>query len=308
MKAYSIFNDLTKESVELLQSNGIELTMLPKNEERPSGDALKKLIEEYDIILISTAQKMPEEMFENINDFRIIATASIGIDHIKVPDSKKDLIKVVNAPKSNRLSVAEHTLGLIIYLLKYMGVGNKVSSRGEKKTAIGYTPHELYGRTLGVIGGGGTATELIRIANLLGVKCLCYTNFVELHGHLLPYVTFTDLKTLFKESDIVSVNLPLTSETEGMVTKELIDSMKSDGIFVSVCRAELVDNKALFDRAKRDPNFRVALDLDADKVFGMWDETMNNVVVTPHIAGGTVEARQKMFLELAENVVSLLKK
>lgn len=307
MKAYSIFNDLTEESINLLENNGIQLTILPKGQERPSGDALKKIIEEYDIVLISTAQKMPEEMFENITSPRIIASASIGIDHIHVPENKKDFIKIVNAPKSNRLSVAEHTLGLIIYLLKYMGVGNKVSSRGEKKTAIGYSPRELSGKTLGVIGGGGTATELIRIANLLGVKCLCYTNFVEMHGHLKPYVTFVDLETLFKESDIVSVNLPLTSETEGMVTKELIDSMKDDGIFVSVCRAELVDNKALFDRAKRDPNFRVALDLDADKVYGMWDDSMNNVVVTPHIAGGTVEARQKMFLEVAENIVAALK-
>lgn len=307
MKAYSIFNDLTEEAIKLLEKNGIKLTMLPKNEERPSGDALKKLIEEYDIILISTAQKMPSEMFENINSSRIIATASIGTDHIQIPESKKDYIKVVNAPKSNRLSVAEHTLGLIIYLLKYIGIGNKVASKGQKKTAIGYNPRELSGRTLGVIGGGGTATELIRLANLLGVKCLCYTNFVELHGHLKPYVTFVDLQTLFKESDIVSVNLPLTNETEGMVTKELIDSMKPDGIFVSVCRAELVDNKALFDRAKRDPNFRVGLDLDADKVYGMWDDSMNNVVVTPHIAGGTVEARQKLFLEVVENVVAISK-
>ena len=88
MKAFSVFDDFPSSCVEMLETNGVEVTLLPQGEERPQGDALLQLLRAYDILFISTAQKMSEDMFEGIETHKIIATASSGTDHVKVPAEK----------------------------------------------------------------------------------------------------------------------------------------------------------------------------------------------------------------------------
>ena len=250
MRAYSVFDDFPQSAVDILGRNNISVTILQKGKERPAGDELKRLIEVYDIIIISTAQKMPEYMFADINTPKIIATASIGVDHIHVPEDKCGIIKVVNAPKANRISVAEHTFALILTLKKQLIEGRATAAAGKSKKEMQYKPHDLYGSTIGVIGAGGTAGAVLDMAKAFGMNRIAWTRDRKKHMELVDDgVKFTELDELLKKADIISLNLPYTPETDGLISAERIKLMKNDAAFISASRSELTDNAALLRKA-----------------------------------------------------------
>lgn len=307
LKAYTIFDDFSQKAIDFLTAKGIDVTVHPKGVERPNEKQIKAIVDNYDVIIVGTSQKMPEAVFENINEKRIIATASIGMDHIKIPSEKSDLIKIVNAPKANRISVAEHTFSLILALKKHLLEGRRTALNGQNKKQMRNNPTDLYGTVIGVVGAGGTAGAVLKMSSAFGMKRLCYTAHPENHSDLsVDGVEFVDLNKLLSESDIVSINLPLVSETKKLITENHIALLKDDAIFVSLSRSEIVDNEALFKRAKASKDFCIALDVDSEKVYGLWDDSMDNVIVTPHIGGGTVQSRKRMFIEVSENIISYI--
>ena len=181
MRAYTIFDDFPQSSISLLEKAGIELIIQPKGKERPQGDELKKLLDTYDIVFISTAQKMPEEMFADVTTPKIIGTASSGVDHIHIPEDKKGLIRIANATHANRSTVTEHTFGLILTLRKQLIEGRETAAKGLSKKVMELKPVDLYGSTMGVIGAGGIASTVLRMAKCFGMKRLCWTLHPEKH-------------------------------------------------------------------------------------------------------------------------------
>lgn len=304
MKAFSIFDDFPQSSIEILESNGIEVTLLPKGEERPTGNALKQLLDIYDIIFISTAQKMPEEMFSDITVPKIIGTASSGIDHIHIPKDKKNLIKIANATHANRSTVTEHTFGLILTLRKQLIEGRETAAKGLTKKTMMNKPVDLYGSTMGVIGAGGIASTVLRMARCFGMNCLCWTLHPDNHQDLTEMgVQFMDIDSLLQKADIVSVNIPMSEKTKNLINAERIALLKNNATFITTSRLEITDNRALLEKAKYYPTFSVGMDVDAASIKDLWDPSMKNVIVTPHIGGGTIESRIRLFNECCENVI-----
>ena len=304
MKAYTIFDDFPQQSIELLQQHGIDVTILPHGEERPTGEKLKILLDQYDMLFISTAQKMPAEMFSNITKPKIIATASSGIDHIQVPIDKQHLVHIANATHANRSTVTEHTFGLILTLRKQLLEGRQTAAAGKSKKTMTGKLHDLYGSTMGVIGAGGIASTVLHMARNFGMRCLCWTFNPAKHVNLeAEGVVFTDIDTLMKESDVVSVNIPMSESTRQLIDARRVELLKDTAVFISTSRTEITDCKALFAKAVHCPTFGLGMDIDAKDVEGLWSEGMNNVIVTPHIAGGTVESRIRLFNECCENAI-----
>lgn len=307
MKAFSIFDDFPISSINILEKNGISVTLLEKGKERPTGQALKALLDEYDIIFISTAQKMPEEMFADVNVPKIIGTASSGVDHIHIPEEKKDIIKIANATHANRSTVTEHTFGLILTLRKQLIEGRETAAKGLSKKMMELKPIDLFGSTIGVIGAGGIASTVLRMAKCFGMKRLCWTLHPECHIDLAEDgVEFVDIDSLLKLADVISVNIPMSEKTRNLVNEERIALMKDTATFVTTSRLEITDNKALMEKAKRIPTFSVGMDVDAANVKDLWDPSMKNVIVTPHIGGGTIESRIRLFNECSENVIKAI--
>lgn len=305
MRAYSVFDDFPQEAIGLLEEKGVHISLLPMGSERPQGSGLREVIENYDIIILGTGQKLSEEMFLRVNEKKMIATASIGMDHICVPDEKKHLIEIINSPTANRLSVAEHTFAMILVLSKRILEGREIALQGGHKNMMTDRPTELYGKTIGVIGAGGTAEAVLEMAGLFGMHRLCWTRNPEKHSGLVKQgIVFSRLEELLKEADIISVNLPLAESTRQFISAEKISLLKKNAIFVSTSRVDVLDYKALIQRAKHESKFMVGLDVDIDQIHGLWYEEMYNVVVTPHIAGGTTESRKRMFLDLAQHIVN----
>ncbi len=130
MRVYSIFDDFPQSAIDILTHAGCTVVVHPMGEERPDEGELKCLLEKFDVLIIGTGQKLPNKSFENVTESKIIGTASIGTDHIDVPTEKGELVKIVNAPTANRISVAEHTFALVLSLTKNLANAVPVAVKG----------------------------------------------------------------------------------------------------------------------------------------------------------------------------------
>lgn len=305
MRAYSVFDDFPQSSISILRNKGVEVIVHPKGEERPKGGELKRLLDEYDILIISTAQTISEGMFKDVVTPKIIGTASSGVDHIHVPLDKCRYVKIVNAKNANRSTVTEHAFALLLALRKQLLDGRAVAAEGKSKKNMSRRPVELLGSTIGVVGAGGIASSILRMADCWGMKRLCWTLHPENHLDLkADNVEFVDLETLCLKSDNIVVSIPLSDRTNCLVTSSLISYMKDTAAVIVTSRLEVVDIEALFAKAKNNPLFGLAIDADAASIRDLWSIEQNNIIVTPHIAGGTVESRIRLFNECSQNVVN----
>ena len=307
MKIYSIFDDFDMQGIQMIEEAGGTLTVHPLGVPRPNHDSMKKILEEYDCVIIGTSQRITEDMFEKVNSPRIIATASVGIDHIEIPIEKNSLVTVINTPTANAQSVAEYTMGAALACIKRLVEGRRLYLEGKNNKALYQKPEDLSGKTIGVIGAGNISTRIMDYAQILGMKVICWTRNPGAHRELesrnIQFVPLTELVTV---ADVISVNLPNTPTTKGLISLELIKLMKSNAIFISVSRLETVDFSALIQKANSNPGFYVCLDIDVNDNAVQSLSDQSNILITPHIAGGTVETRKRMFIELSKHISKII--
>lgn len=308
MRVYSIFDDFGEEPVNILEQAGCTVTVHPKGVPRPAADEMKRILEAYDGVVIGTSQKLTPDMFSDITTLKIIGTASVGLDHIQIPEGKLDLVRVVNTPKANAQSVAEYTFAAVLSCRKRLTEGCRLYENGIDNKSLHAKPEDISGAVLGIIGAGNISEKIAEFAHFFGMKILCYTRRPEKHAELAGRyeVEFTDLDTLIKNADIISVNLPNCEDTRGIISKERVEMMKSDAIFVSVSRIETLDVQALLKKVQEHPGFYVCLDLDVDRELAEQYVFNSQVMITPHIAGGTIATRKRMFCEVAQNMAELM--
>lgn len=300
MKIYSIFDDFDYEAAQILVNSGHELTIHPSGVARPDSHKMHELIKNFNCVIIGTSQKISEDMWEDITEPRIIATASIGIDHIVVPASKKELVTIINAPTSNNRSVAEYTIACALMCCKSINEGANLYERGMNNKSLSRKPQDLGGKVMGIIGAGRISEEIIRYAHFFNMEILCWTFHPDNHINFCNLgVKFVDLEELMCNADIISVNLPYTPETDGLISEKLIRMIKKDAIFINISRLSIVKWEALLIKAQKEKNFYVCMDVDVDTELVNKVKNIDNVFVTPHIAGGTIEARKRMFKEVA---------
>lgn len=303
MRIYSIFDDFDEHSAHIMEAAGGNVDIHPLGTPRPNHDQMKRILEEYDCVIIGTSQKITEDMFENVHSSRIIATASVGLDHICIPKEKRNLVTIINTPKANAQSVAEYTIGCALSCEKRLAEGDKLYKSGKDNKSLYNKPEDLSGKVMGVVGAGNISQRVIDYAQFFGMKVICWTRNPNKHvGLESAGVQFVSLKSLAETSDIISVNLPNSAETKGIISSDLVKLMKVSAVFISVSRIDVVDFKALFEKAKNNPSFYVCLDIDLnDEVLSILPSCLN-VMVSPHIAGGTIETRKRMFAELSEQL------
>ena len=305
MRAYSIFDDFTREALDILTAAGVKVTVHPAGVPRPDAARMTEILREYDCVIIGTTQKITEDMFEGIDTPRILATASVGLDHIQIPEEKRELVTVINTPKANAQSVAEYTIGCALACCKRLNEGKDLYRQGKNNKSLYHKPEDLLGKTIGVIGAGNISQRIMAFALFFGMNVLCWTKNPDRHRELeRDGVRFAGLDELAGTADFISVNLPNKPETVNLISAEIISEMKPNATFISVSRLATVDAEALFEKARENPGFYVCLDLDPDPEIVRMMPDQPNVLVTPHIAGGTVETRKRMFAELAEAIAS----
>lgn len=306
--AYCCLSDFDKEAQKLLVASGIKLT-INQSKERPNGEDLIKLLLEYDILIIGVASKLTADMIKYISKPIIIATLSIGVDHIAREFFELPLVKIINIKTSNTISVAEHIFSLILALNKRIVESNKLVVEGNgHKHNLHERPEDIYNKTLGLIGAGNISKEVIKIANIFNMNINCYTKNPASHKDLIDQgVRFTSLEDVLKTSDIVSINIPLNNDTRMLISKDKIGLLKPTATFINTSRAEVVDIEALIEYADKYSTFYVGLDIDLDNYKNIFNKERNNVIVTPHVAGVSKQAIERMDLEIANSILKEFK-
>lgn len=306
MIAYSIFDDFTPEAMGILEASGVKVTIHPLGVPRPDDAQMKSILENYDCVIIGTSQKITEDMFSDVNSPRIIATASVGLDHIHIPEDKKELVRIINTPTANARSVAEFTFSCALCCVKRLREGSELYRQGKNNKSLSKKPEDLFGKTIGVIGAGNISVQIMEYARFFGMQVLCYTRNRSLHSELPSKgVRFVSLEDLAVNSDVISVNIPSNAGTKGLISDAFIRKTKEDCVFISISRLDTVDADCLIKKAQACPNFYVCLDADVDQELVSRLPNLPNIIITPHIAGGTVETRKRMFRELALGITKL---
>lgn len=308
LKAYSIIKNLDKKACEIIRNNGIQLD-ISNSDKRPDKEGLIKLLNEYDILIIGIEDKFTKDMLPKTTKKKIIATLSIGLDHIDRAFLENDNIKIINCQNSNVVSVAEHIFALILGLKKRIIEANDISLKGENRRNLSMRSNDITGNTLGIIGAGKISREVIRISKAFNMNIICNTLNPEKHQDLIKQgIKFVSLDEVLSNADIITINIPLNEENKNLISKEKIRLMKKTATFINTSRGELVDTTELIKYADENKTFNVGLDIDAENYKDILNIKRNNVIVTPHIAGVTKEAVERMDVEVANRLVEYIKK
>jgi len=232
-KAYSVISNLSQGAITILENNNIQLT-INDSDHIPNTEELINLLQEYDILIIGVKTIVTKDILEHISSPKIIATLSIGLDHIDKEVRESGLVHVINIKNANTISVAEHIFSLILGLNKRVYESNDLvlQQKGHKKN-LHERPEDISNKKLGLIGAGNITKEVIKIAKVFNMQMFCYTRNPNNHKDLLEYgVVFKSLDEVLKESDIINVSIPLTEETKYLISKDKIELMKSTATFI----------------------------------------------------------------------------
>lgn len=304
MKKVLICDPLAKEAVAILKKAGLEVT----EKSGLSEVDLVGCIGDYNAVIVRSATKVTRKVIEAGKKLEVIARGGVGLDNIDVACAKEKGIPVVNTPKAPSISVAEHALALLFSLARSTPQADAGTKAGkwEKKKFKGF---ELYGKTIGIIGMGRIGQEVAVRALGLGMKVITYDPFGCSLGTIqAPQLDSCDLAKLIRESDVISLHVPLTNETRGMIGAKEIAMMKDGVVIVNCARGGVVDEKALLEALTGGKVKGACLDVfEKEPPVDNPLLKLENVVVSPHIASQTGEGQFRVGTEIAALVVEKLK-
>jgi len=271
-----------------------------------SGDELEKKLQSTHIIGIRSRTELRRSLLLKTPKLFAIGCFSIGTNQVDIQDAKMLGIPVFNAPFSNTRSVAELVIAEIIMLMR--GIPEKNALAHQKIWMKSFNNSvEIRGKTLGIVGYGHIGTQVAILAESLGMNIIYYDIEKKLSlGNSKPVSSLSDL---LKMADTVTVHVPLTDLTRKMISKEQIALMKDGSCLINASRGDVLDYKAVAEALGSKHLAGVAADVfpeepaSNDKPFVNDLQDFNNVILTPHIAGSTLEALANIGLEVAEKLV-----
>src|SRR3984885_12626867 len=291
-------------AVELfLNSKYLSVERLPKALE---GNALREAIKGIDLLGIRSRTQLTGDIFSDAGRLITVGCFSVGTNQVDLDAARKRGIPVFNAPFSNTRSVAELVIGEIVMLLRRIFPRSAAAHEGGwDKSAT--DSHEVRGRTLGIVGYGNIGSQLSMLAEAMGMRVVYYDHTDRLrHGNTEPVET---LQELLAESDIVSLHVPETPATAGMIGAAELRLMKPGSYLINNSRGTVVDLDALA-KSLRDGHlagpafdvFPVEPSSNADR-FQSPLQGLQNVILTPHIGGSTEEAQERIGREVARKML-----
>ena len=293
---------IAESGVELLRADfDVELGLEMSEEEL--GDR----IGEFDGIVIRSATKLDRDLIERASQLKVIGRAGTGIDNVDVDAATKRGVVVVNAPESNSVAAAEHTLALALALCRNVPQAHASLVDGEWARSR-FAGNELYGKTLGVIGFGRIGQLVAKRAQSFEMKVVAYDKFVAAERFReLGVERAETTDELYVSADIVTIHLPKTPDTVNWINAEAIERMKDGVRIVNCARGELVDLDALEIGLDSGKVAGAALDVFPEEPFTE-DRLFRrqNVVVTPHLGASTAEAQDRAGTITAEQVAAAL--
>ncbi len=289
--------EIAPAGVELLRSR------FEVDEDRDSD--LAEIIDLYDAIVIRSATKLTADLIAKGTSLKVIGRAGVGVDNVDVDAATRQGIVVANAPESNVISAAEHTVGLLVALARNIPQAHAalVDGRWERSKWGGV---ELAEKTLGILGFGRIGQQVARRALGLQMRVVAYDPFISAERFRELGVESDTLDNVIARADFLTLHLPLNDETRGAIDAKAIAQMKDGVRIVNAARGELVDEEALGDALRSGKVAGAALDVFPQEPYSGPLLGAPNIIVTPHLAASTDEAQDRAGVIVAEQVAAAL--
>ncbi len=319
-----IFYDVAEEACQLLRRG---LVNHPLWDTRYIGDALRNdnavLAEDSEVVSVLTTSRITAEIINKLPALRLLATRSTGFDHIDLEAAAQRRILVCNAPDYGPITIAEYTLGLLLMLMRKLAITLRRTRHGDFSRA-GLTGHDLYGKTLGLIGTGRIGTRVAYLAHAFGMRVLASDPAPNLALCRDCEVAYLALDELLPKVDALSLHVPYTEATRHLLNEERLRRLKPGVVLVNTARGGIVDSCALA-RLQAEGHFG-GLALDCFEGEEVWigahapllpshipvqiEQALNsfqmqlgeNVILTPHNAFNSKEALQRLLQTTLENI------
>ncbi|HWV74766.1 MAG TPA: NAD(P)-dependent oxidoreductase [Pseudosphingobacterium sp.] len=303
-----IVDDLHQVFLDKLNEAGLFYTYQPDIDRR---EALN-IIEDYQVLVIRSKFKVDQEVFGRAKSLKYIARAGAGMDNIDEDLAHKQGVCLLNAPEGNRDAVGEHLVGMLFSLMNNLLRADKqVRNREwlrEKNRGV-----ELGGKTVALIGYGNNGGAMAKKLSGFDVKVIAYDKYKT--GFSDEYAQEVSMEQIVKEADVLSLHIPLTRETRGLINKEYLFHFRKPIFFLNGARGEIVDIEAVLEAIDNGKILGAGFDVLPIEKFPDLNSTtwfnklINNesVILSPHIAGWTVESYFKIAAILADKLLARLR-
>ncbi|GAA5109116.1 phosphoglycerate dehydrogenase [Haloechinothrix salitolerans] len=264
--------------------------------------ALLEAVADADALLVRSATKVDAEVLAAATKLKVVARAGVGLDNVEVSAATERGVMVVNAPTSNIVSAAEHAVALLLSVLRRVPAANESLQGGEWKRSS-YTGVELNGKTVGVVGLGKIGQLFAHRVASFDTELIAYDPYVSAARAKQLGIELVSLDELLSRADVISIHLPKTPETKGLIDADALAKTKQGVVVINAARGGLVDEEALAKAVADGHVGGAGVDVFATEpttsspLFGL-----PNVVVTPHLGASTVEAQDRAGTDVAKSV------
>ena len=272
------------------------------------ADELLEIIPEFDAVMVRSASKITAEVIARAKNLKIIGRAGVGVDNIDIPAATARGILVINSPGGNTIAATEHTMAMMLAMSRNIPIANETMHKGEwnRKKYVGV---ELRGKTLGVIGMGRIGSGVAKRALAFDMKVLGYDPYINEERCKDLGVKVATFDEVIENSDFITVHMPLTNETRGMIGMAEMKRMKEGVRLVNCARGGIINEADLAEAVKQGIVAGAAIDVyteepPAEKGNPLID--VPNIVLTPHLGASTKEAQVGVAVDVAQGIKAAL--
>jgi len=279
--------------------------------ENPDPETVTPLMKNAKAIVLRTGIKMTQSLIDKAKDLWTISRTGAGVDNVDLEAASKKEVIVTSSIGVNTGTVVEHDLSLMFALFKQLFLMDREVRNGNFKIRYKNYPRDLHGKTLGIVGFGRIGSEIAKKSSqLFNMKIVAYDEYLseEKKRALESWVRFISLEELFKESDVVSIHLPLNSETMGMINFKLLGIMKKSAFLINTSRGGVIDEDDLVKVLRENTISGAGLDVFEKEPLELNNPlfTLDNVILTPHTAALTKECVVRMATSAVKRVIDIL--
>ncbi|MDX1629848.1 MAG: NAD(P)-dependent oxidoreductase [Fulvivirga sp.] len=295
--------------VELLKAENIEVDYHPDI----SWDDVKNIIHDYEGLVVRSKLKVDQPIIDSGTKLKFVARAGAGTDNIDTQLLEEKDIKIINAPEGNRNALAEHTMGMLLSLLHNITKSNEEIKKGAWHREANRGT-ELAGKTVGLLGYGFMGQAFAKKLKAFDCRVIAYDKYKN--GFSDEYCKEVSMQTIFDESDIFSIHVPLTEETKNLVNFDFIKSFNKKIYLLNTSRGDVLSMKTCRQVLEHDIVFGIGLDvLENENLNKLSDEQRDlfdylrdsdRVVITPHVAGWSTESYEQISRVLANKIIDFL--
>ncbi|MEE8546707.1 MAG: phosphoglycerate dehydrogenase [bacterium] len=272
-----------------------------------SPEELKKIIGNYDALVIRSATKVTAEIIEAASNLKAVGRAGIGVDNVDIPEATKRGIVVMNTPGGNTVTTAEHAISMMCALARHIPQADATMKEGkwEKKRYMGV---ELMNKTLGILGVGNIGTIVAERAQGLAMNVIAYDPYISEQAASKMGVELVDLEEFYKRSDFISIHVPRTDETSNMLDIEAFKKMKPEVRIINCARGGIVNEADLAEALEKGLVAGAAFDVFSSEPPEADNPLIGpeNIILTPHLGASTDEAQVNVAIAVANQIADYL--